>query len=412
MAQDAHWSLTYGFRGFVTRRCVQPGTSRSCLRRAPPVRRATRHRRPPSPSPSPRPLRCSPPARSCSRRRTLDRMMEAPWREAGVVPGAGGQRRRVAAAGDAGPGRPGADARGGRALRGGHQSGQARPDGRSICSPAPDYAEWWADVALDLYVARQFRKPGMEKQLDPRGYFVAAFRDNVRYDRMVTDMLTFSGDLGAGRPGRVPGVAPARRRARSAGGRVGARVPGRAAVVRAVPRPSARRALQAGRLLRAGRVLREDALQAGREAHLHRAQAARRRRLQATGHQRRDRRAAALPGPRRCRAIGDESLRDTAARAIVDVGSVREGGGVAHLGAAVRPGHRRARGTIWAAKATATTRALLRRLADDFRAGGFDFKRLLRLLVLSRAYGLSSATGGAPAAPRARGVRARARSAA
>jgi hypothetical protein len=41
--------------------------------------------------------------------------------------------------------------------------------------------------------------------------------------------------------------------------------------------------------------------------------------------------------------------------------------------------------------------ALLRRLADDFRAGGHDLRRLLRLIVSSRAYGLTSR--GAATAP-------------
>jgi hypothetical protein len=43
--------------------------------------------------------------------------------------------------------------------------------------------------------------------------------------------------------------------------------------------------------------------------------------------------------------------------------------------------------------------ALLTRLADDFRASGYDIKHLLRLLALSRAYGLSSRNPAAAAAP-------------
>ena len=64
-----------------------------------------------------------------------------------------------------------------------------------------DYAEHWADVFLDLFVGRQFRKPRLEKGLDPRAYFVAAFRDNLPYDRLATEMLTFTGELRPNGPG-------------------------------------------------------------------------------------------------------------------------------------------------------------------------------------------------------------------
>jgi len=62
---------------------------------------------------------------------------------------------------------------------------------------SPDYAEYWADVAMDLYIERGFRTPGLDKQLEARRYFVAAYRDNIPYWRMATEMLTYSGDLGA-----------------------------------------------------------------------------------------------------------------------------------------------------------------------------------------------------------------------
>ena len=66
---------------------------------------------------------------------------------------------------------------------------------------SPEYAEHWADVALDLYVGHEFRKPGLEKRLDPRAFFVSAFRENRPYDRMAREMLTFSGEILPNGPG-------------------------------------------------------------------------------------------------------------------------------------------------------------------------------------------------------------------
>jgi hypothetical protein len=66
---------------------------------------------------------------------------------------------------------------------------------------SPEYAEHWGDVSLDLFVGREFRKPGLEKRLDPRAYFVSAFRENRRYDRIAREMLTFSGEIVPNGPG-------------------------------------------------------------------------------------------------------------------------------------------------------------------------------------------------------------------
>ncbi len=66
---------------------------------------------------------------------------------------------------------------------------------------SPEYTEHWADVALDLFVGNEFRKPGLEKRLDPRAFFVSAFRDNKPYDQMVREMLTFSGEIQPSGPG-------------------------------------------------------------------------------------------------------------------------------------------------------------------------------------------------------------------
>jgi Protein of unknown function (DUF1549)/Protein of unknown function (DUF1553) len=66
---------------------------------------------------------------------------------------------------------------------------------------SPDYAQHWADVYLDLFIGRQFRKPRLEKTLDPRGYFLKAFRENRRLDRIAYEMLTFSGEILQNSPG-------------------------------------------------------------------------------------------------------------------------------------------------------------------------------------------------------------------
>jgi hypothetical protein len=65
----------------------------------------------------------------------------------------------------------------------------------------PEYAEHWGGVLLDLFVGRQFRKPRFERALDPRAYFVTALRENRPYDRMAREMLTFSGEILPNGPG-------------------------------------------------------------------------------------------------------------------------------------------------------------------------------------------------------------------
>jgi hypothetical protein len=66
---------------------------------------------------------------------------------------------------------------------------------------SPEYAEHWADVSLDLFVGQEFRKPGLEKRLEPRAYFLTAFRENRPYDRIAREMLTFSGEIVPNGPG-------------------------------------------------------------------------------------------------------------------------------------------------------------------------------------------------------------------
>jgi hypothetical protein len=54
---------------------------------------------------------------------------------------------------------------------------------------------------LDLFVGRQFRKPQLERRLDPRAYFVGAFRENRPFDQIVREMLTFTGEILPNGPG-------------------------------------------------------------------------------------------------------------------------------------------------------------------------------------------------------------------
>ena len=127
---------------------------------------------------------------------TLDAMMAARWREAGVVPAppasdAAWLRRvtldlvgRVPTLAEV------------ESFAANHHARRREQAVDDLLASA-DYADWWADVAMDLYIERGFRGPGLDKQLDPRRYFVAAYRDNVPHSRMVIEMLTYSGDLGA-----------------------------------------------------------------------------------------------------------------------------------------------------------------------------------------------------------------------
>src|SRR5687767_2936124 len=97
----------------------------------------------------------------------LDRMMEATWRDAGVVPAPAATdttwlRRVTLDLVGRVPTLAEVDSFAADAIA----TRRAQTVDRLLASA--DYAEWWADVALDLYVARQLRKPAREKQLEPR----------------------------------------------------------------------------------------------------------------------------------------------------------------------------------------------------------------------------------------------------
>ena len=319
----------------------------------------------------------------------VDRMMEAGWREAGVVPAPAASDaewlRRVTLdlvgrvptlaevesfAADTRPGK------------------RAQTVDRLLASP--DYAEWWADLALDLYVARQLRKPGIEKQLDPRGYFVAAFRDNVRYDRMVTDMLTFSGELGLASPGvflasHLRGGGPELLVSASARVFLGLQL----SCAQCHDHPTDTRYKQDDFYALAAYFAKTRLRHDGRYFIVPKPRGAAAFKRPGAGDD-----IVAEPRflGRSPPAMGGESLRDTAARAIV-TSDLFAKAAVARTWAQLF-----GQGIVepWddlGGEGDSNHPRLLRRIADDFRDGGFDFKRLLRLLVLSRAYGLSSTAG-------------------
>jgi len=324
----------------------------------------------------------------------LDRLMEEMWREAGVVPAPmaadGEWLRRVTLdlvgrvptlaevdcfAADASPTR------------------RAQAVDRLLASA--DYAAWWADVALDLYVARPFRKPGIDKQLEPRGYFVAAFRDNVRYDRMVTELLTFSGELAPGSPGvfvasHLRAGGPETLASATARVFLGVQL----SCAQCHDHPTDPRYKQDDFYGLVAYFAQTRFKQDGGLRILPRPRGAAGFKRPGTGEE-----VVAEPRflGRPLPPVGAESLRDTAARAIV-TSDLFAKAAVSRTWAQLF-----GQGIVepWddlGGEGDSKHPPLLGRLADDFRAGGFDFKRLLKLLVLSRAYGLSSSSGGAQAA--------------
>ena len=85
-----------------------------------------------------------------------------------------------------------------------HQSlgrGTGRAELVDTLLASAEHAEAWADLYLELFVGGEFRKPGVTKRLDPRGYFVEAIRANRRFDQVATELLTFTGPIEPSGPG-------------------------------------------------------------------------------------------------------------------------------------------------------------------------------------------------------------------
>jgi hypothetical protein len=155
---------------------------------------------PTAPPPAAAAKPAAPPAPALLAPADLDRLVEALWAKAGVQPAAPAddaeilRRTTLDAIGRVPTLDEAASYLADRA-----PDRRARLVERLLASP--EYAEHWADVMLDLFVGRQFRKPRIEKQLDPRAFFVAALAENRPYDRMAREMLTFSGEIQPSGPG-------------------------------------------------------------------------------------------------------------------------------------------------------------------------------------------------------------------
>jgi hypothetical protein len=308
----------------------------------------------------------------------------------------------------------------------------------------PEYAEHWADVSLDLFVGHEFRKPGLEKRLDPRAFYLAAFRENRPYDRMAREMLTFSGEILPSGPGvfvasHVKGggaetmaSATARlflgvqiqcaqchdhpyddrykqedfyglaaffartktKQEKIAAPAAGAASPGDAATLTAVANPPATRMAAAdgmgGETGGADMASLERAASKDNKIYTVFDKPNGQMKFKKTGA---DKETVVQPRffGRTVAPLAGEGRRDTLARAIVGSDLFAKtfvdrtwaqlfGRGIVEpwddLGGENDPKHP----------------PLLTRVADDFRASGYDIKHLLRLLVLSQAYGLSSRT--------------------
>jgi hypothetical protein len=321
---------------------------------------------------------------------------------------------------------------------------------------SPEYAEHWADVSLDLFVGHEFRKPGLEKRLDPRAFYLAAFRENRPYDRMAREMLTFSGEILPSGPGvfvasHVKGggaetmaSATARlflgvqiqcaqchdhpyddrykqedfyglaaffartktKQEKIAALAAGAASPGDAATLAAAATPPAATMAAAdgmgGETGGADMAALERAASKDNKIYTVFDKPNGQMKFKKTGA---DKETVVQPRffGRTVAPLAGEGRRDTLARAIVGSDLFAKtfvdrtwaqlfGRGIVEpwddLGGENDPKHP----------------PLLTRLADDFRASGYDIKHLLRLLVLSQAYGLTSRTlpsspAATPAAP-------------
>ncbi len=306
---------------------------------------------------------------------------------------------------------------------------------------SPEYAEHWADVSLDLFVGQEFRKPGLEKRLEPRAYYLAAFRENRPYDRMAREMLTFSGEIVPSGPGvfvasHVKGGGAETMASATARLFLGVQIQcaqchdhpyddrykqedfyGFAAFFARTKTKQEKIAALAAPAASAGgaATTMAGATEVGGEtggmdmAALERAANKDNKvytvfdkpngqmKFKKTGA---DKETVVQPRffGRNIEALAGEGRRDTLARALVGSDLFAKtfvdrtweqffGRGIVEpwddLGGERDPKHP----------------PLLTRLADDFRASGYDIKHLLRVLVLSRAYGLTSRVPATAAGP-------------
>lgn len=268
-----------------------------------------------------------------------------------------------------------------------------------------EHAEAWGDVYLDLFVGRQFRKRGVAKRLDPRAYFVDAFRENRPFDRMAVEMLTFTGQLTPSGPGaflasHLKGGGPEAAAAVTARLFLGLQI--QCAQCHDHPYDPRYKQDDFYGLVAyfAGTKNRQQRLPGAEKERMY--SLLDRRRQPAATFRRPGSPEDVAVAPRflgrTVPALPEETPRQTLARAVVasplfakamvdrtwtHLFGAGIGGAGDDLGGEDDPRHP----------------ALLTRLAEDFRASGFDVRHLLRTLLLSRAYGLTSrhVTGSSPA---------------
>jgi hypothetical protein len=315
---------------------------------------------------------------------------------------------------------------------------------------SPEYAEHWADVALDLFVGQEFRKPGLEKRLEPRAFFASAFRENKPYDRMVREMLTFSGEIVPNGPGvfvasHVKGGGPEMMASAAARLFLGVQIqcaqchdhpyddrykqedfyglvayfartktkqekPAAPALVPAAATAAAAKPPAAGanQLAAAPAVAGDATMAGGDKASADKSGGDNNNKVftvfDKPNGQAKFKKSGANADTvvqpkffgRQIPPLPGEGRRDTLARAVVASDLFAKtfvdrtwaqlfGRGIVEpwddLGGEHDPGHP----------------PLLQRLAEDFRASGYDIKHLLRLLVSSKAYGLTSRIAATPA---------------
>ena len=343
----------------------------------------------------------------------VDALVEAMWQAAGATP--------AAAAGDAeflrrvtldAVGRVPTLDEAERFLANGAPDKRARLVDALLASP--EHADHAAGVAMDLLVGRQFRKPRLEKRLDPRAFFVEAFRANRPWDAMARDMLTFTGEIlpsGAGvyLASHLRGGGPEAATAATARLFLGVQIQ----CAQCHDHPTDARYKQEdfyGLVAYFGRTrAREEKIEgappmsgADGKRYFVVEKPGAGKRVQAKfkppgmGMGGEERVAAPRFFGRDIEPLRNETPRETLARAVTGSELFAKaavdrtwtelfGRGIVEpwddLGGEGDPSHP----------------ALLVRLADDFRASGYDLRHLLRILLLSRAYGLTSRS--APDAP-------------
>ena len=249
----------------------------------------------------------------------------------------------------------------------------------------PEFAEFWALKWGDLLRIRNAKVSagGVHKF---NRWLVAALRDNMPYDQFARAAADRRGQHVRQSAGQL---LPHGHRDQRLHRDHLAVVPGHSHSVRQVPQPSVR-ALDAGQLLRHRRVLQSRAAQAGRQSRGASDLGGPRGRSHAAAHRQADEALAAADGRRpTCRARTIAARRsstgwckpDNPFFAKVEVNRIW--------------GHLMGRGIVepvddFRDSNPPSSAALLDALAEDFVKNGYDRKRVMRTILNSRTYQLSS----------------------